>query len=117
MEIICLSDGLKALEYLNGDLSVKRPLVLIDLDLPKMGGLKVLAKIRSEADLASIPVVVLAESNQPSVIDQCYEAGAISFMSKPDSWDKFVAATTKLVQYWSTVELPRNPRRPLASLN
>ena len=62
--------------------------------------------------VAAIPVVVLSDSTEATVVDLCYRSGANSYISKPNHWDELVSLVAKLVSYWSTITLPDIPSEP-----
>ena len=92
-------DGAVALEYLFGG----RPLpkvVLLDLKLPKIDGIEVLRRIRSDERTQTIPVVVLTSSQEERDIVECYKLGANSFVVKPVEFDRFYRTVRDLGTYW-----------------
>jgi two-component system response regulator len=123
VEINRLEDGEKAIEYFA--LSDKRTLatlgcdiVLLDLNLPRVGGYEVLEYIRSRNELKSLPVIIMSGSRDPEEIDRCYEAGANSYICKPTNLDEILSTAASFLAYWShCVKLPsrRFAPRPLAA--
>ncbi len=109
-------DGEEALDYLYrrgryaDPTSAPRPgLVLLDLNLPGTDGRQVLAQIKSDAQLRTIPVVVLTTSADERDIEGCYRAGANSYVQKPVSLDAFLRSVQVLKSYWIEVAiLPRS---------
>ncbi len=102
-----LRDGAQALEFAFGEATrtARRTfglprLVLLDLKLPKVGGLDVLAKLRSDPDWCAIPIIVLSASNQQSDITRAYELGASSYLVKPVDLDEFTELIQLVVTYW-----------------
>lgn len=99
-----VADGAEALDYLlsrGAHAGVERPdLVLLDLNLPKVGGLDVLDQIKSDPDLRRIPVVVLTTSDAEEDRREAYERYANSYLVKPVSYDKFEAMIQRLSDYW-----------------
>ena len=92
-------DGVEALAYLEGDRPLPR-LILLDLKLPKMNGLDVLRKIRTNPRTRIIPVVVLTSSREEPDIAGAYELGVNSYIVKPVEFDGFVKAVTDAGLYW-----------------
>jgi two-component system response regulator len=74
--------------------------VLLDLKLPKIGGLEVLRRMRAEEQTRRIPVVVLTSSNEERDIIASYDLGANSFVRKPVDFAQFVDAAQQLGLYW-----------------
>jgi CheY-like chemotaxis protein len=113
--IMRCEDGDEALDYLHrrgrfaDPESAPRPgMILLDLNLPATDGREVLAEIKTDPGLKSIPVVVLTSSHDPLDIDQCYAAGANSYIAKPVHLEGIVDALQRLKEYWfEIVVLPR----------
>lgn len=100
-------DGAEALDFLfrKGDYAGRDPksnprLVLLDLKLPKIGGLEVLKRLRADPATQTLPVVVLTTSNQDEDIVNSYRFGANSFIRKPVEFGTFNAAIRELGYYW-----------------
>ncbi|MEO8039551.1 MAG: response regulator [Betaproteobacteria bacterium] len=100
-------DGEAALDYLmhrgsfgNGDSPPRPDLVLLDLRLPRLGGLGVLAAIKSDKRLESIPVVALTTSKAFDDLEQAYRLGVNSYLVKPLERNAFEALLTSLGYYW-----------------
>ncbi|HWD41635.1 MAG TPA: response regulator [Fimbriimonas sp.] len=95
-------DGAEALELLFGETSGGRlpDLVLLDLKLPKISGLEVLQKIKSDARTRSMPIVVLTSSDEERDIADSYNLGANSYIRKPVDFDEFIDAVKQLGLYW-----------------
>ncbi len=97
-------DGAEALEHLYGPSSTRLPdLILLDLKLPKVSGLEVLQKIRSDPKTRSLPVVVLTSSDEERDIVESYNIGANSYIRKPVDFDEFIDAVRQLGVYWLTL--------------
>ena len=105
------NDGEAALAYLHDVEYGQAPrpdLILLDLNLPKVNGREVLAKIKSNEALASIPVVVLTTSKAEEDVLKTYELHANSFITKPVDWQQFVNVIKLVEEYWFTVvKLPK----------
>ncbi|MDR3691381.1 MAG: response regulator [Fimbriimonas sp.] len=94
-------DGAEAIDYLFGPGVVNLPdLVLLDLKLPKISGLEVLSRIRSEQKSRALPVVVLTSSDEERDIVMSYDLGANSYIRKPVDFDEFIDAVRQLGLYW-----------------
>jgi two-component system response regulator len=103
-------DGVEALAYLEGDRPLPR-LVLLDLKLPRMNGLDVLRRIRSNPKTRVLPIVVLTSSREEPDIAAAYELGVNSYIVKPVEFDDFVKAVTEAGLYWLLLnEPPRSTR-------
>ena len=111
--LVHLKDGAEAIDFLfgRGSYSGRDPLktpkvVLLDLKMPKIGGIEVLAKIREDARTKTIPVVVLTSSKEDPDVKRCYELGANSYIVKPVEFDNFFEAVTQLGFYWLLLNHP-----------
>jgi len=106
-EVIVARDGQEATEYLTGegqyqgrDTSDSPVVVLLDLKMPRMGGLDFLKRIRSINSLKILPVVILTSSKEEQDICESYNLGANSYIQKPVDFDQFVQAIRTLSYYW-----------------
>lgn len=75
-------------------------LILLDLNLPGTDGRSLLAVLKDDDDLKSIPVIVLTTSNNPNDIATCYRRGANSYLIKPVDYARFKQAMQTLILYW-----------------
>jgi CheY-like chemotaxis protein len=114
--LIVVRDGQEALDYLrrrtNSDgVPWRRPdLILLDMNLPRLGGLDVLRHIRADAGLRNVPVVVLTSSRRPEDVRQMYAAGANTYIEKPQDFCRFVQVLQTIQRYWlDTALLPPSP--------
>jgi two-component system response regulator len=105
--ILHLKDGKAALDFLFGlndfekrDICKKPKVILLDLKMPKIGGVEVLKKIRENENTRSIPVVVLTSSKENPDIEKCYALGANSYIVKPVSFNDFMNVVSELGMYW-----------------
>ena len=113
-----VGDGAEALDYLrrrSAYADARRPdLVFLDLNLPKVGGRAVLAEIKADAELRSIPVVVLTTSAADEDVLRSYDLGANCYVRKPLDWDEFKKVVNNLVGLWfGLVILPTVGGAPL----
>ena len=99
-------DGVEALKYLLPDDAGNTPsgghprLVLLDLKLPCVGGLDLLARLRASERTAGIPVVVLTSSREERDLVESYRLGANSYIVKPSNFEEFVATVGEVGLYW-----------------
>ena len=100
-------DGAEALEYLfatgsyaGRDVRDAPNLVLLDLKLPKVGGLEVLERLRDDPRTHRLPVVILTSSNVESDLARSYDLGANSYIRKPVDFTQFMEAVNQLGLYW-----------------
>jgi CheY-like chemotaxis protein len=100
-------DGSQALEYLRreGEFAdaVRPDLILLDLNMPRMGGREVLAHIRRDSDLTAIPIVVLTTSDAVPDIVASYDGHANAYVTKPMELDAFEAAVQKISRFYGDV--------------
>jgi len=108
--IVVARDGVEALDYLfcQGQYVDRNPskgphLVLLDLKLPKVGGLEVLRRIRNEERTKLLPVVIFTSSNETRDLQDAYRFGANSYVCKPVNFTEFTEAVRQLALYWLTL--------------
>ncbi|HKE91220.1 MAG TPA: response regulator [Gemmatimonadales bacterium] len=106
-------DGVEALDFLfargafaNRAGSQLPKVVLLDMKLPKMSGLEVLAAIRKDERTRVLPVVMLTSSKQEPDIQRCYALGVNSYIVKPVDFEAFAHAVTQAGLYWLLVNQP-----------
>ena len=109
-----VSDGVEAMEYLRKEgkyADVLRPdLVLLDLNLPRKSGREVLAEIKSDENLRSIPVVILTASALEMDVVKAYHEYANCFIIKPINLDQFIKVAQAIQEFWfAMVKLPHRP--------
>lgn len=104
--IVWCSTGDRALDYLYrravyANVQTERPcLILLDLNLPGTKGPEVLAQIKGDETLASIPVIIMSSSRDSKDINTCYRNGANSYVIKPVGMDDFFKTVACLRDYW-----------------
>lgn len=106
-------DGQQALDYLfgtNGQAAKPAPaVVLLDLKLPRVGGLEVLKRIRVDERTRRVPVVILTSSSEDGDLINGYDFGANSYVCKPIQFDEFATAIAQLGVYWLIINEPAPP--------
>jgi CheY-like chemotaxis protein len=105
------SNGLEALAMLRGKempklLPSQRRLILLDLNMPKMGGIEFLRELRTDPELKALPVIVLTTSNEDKDKVEAYNLNVAGYIVKPVTFTKFVEAIETLNKYWSLSEMP-----------
>lgn len=112
-QIVVVTDGIEALDYLRGtgnysgrDTRTMPAVVLLDLNLPKLGGLEVLKQIRSNKTTELLPVVILTSSKEESDLVAGYKLGANSYVRKPVDFEQFSEAAQQLNLYWLVLNEP-----------
>ena len=119
-EIVVARDGVEALDYLFGtgdhagsDTSFMPRLMLLDLSMPRMGGLEVLRRLREDERTKLLPVVVLTSSTDPQDIVEAYRAGANSYVDKLSDvpWPELVPL---IARYWLDMNISAQSSHPTA---
>jgi CheY-like chemotaxis protein len=110
LEITVVGDGAQALDYLGqrsgqgADLITPLPdLILLDLNLPKIGGHEVLSELRKIADLRALPIVVVTSSDAMPDIVTSYALGANAYVTKPGDLAAFQRSVKALGNFWCSV--------------
>ncbi len=105
-------NGLEALEMLRseeGGLPIvpeERRLILLDLNMPKMGGLEFLSELRSDPKLKATPVIVLTTSDEDRDLVEAYNLNIAGYILKPVTFTKFASVIVTLNTYWTLCEFP-----------
>ena len=109
--ILPFTDGTSALEHLFGETDGKRNsqtpmLVLLDLNLPDMSGLDILARIKADDQLKRAPVVVLTTTDDKLEIQRCYDLGCNVYITKPVEYEGFSNAIRQLGLFLAVMQVP-----------
>jgi two-component system, response regulator len=106
-EVVVAHDGVEALDYLfargphaGRDMSTMPRLILLDLKLPRVNGLEVLKRLRSDERTKLLPVVILTSSKEHKDMLDGYGLGANSYVRKPVNFEQFLGAVEQLKLYW-----------------
>lgn len=120
-EVVWVKDGQEALDYLYrvgayaGRPSGHPAVVLLDLKLPKVDGLQVLAKVKSDPSLKTTPVVMLTSSGEEMDVARSYGLGVNAYVVKPVAFPDFVKALRELGLFWAVVNQPPPGSAPRSS--
>ncbi|MEJ7643482.1 MAG: response regulator [Chryseolinea sp.] len=104
--LVHLEDGADALDFVfgtgefSGRTMMNPKIILLDLKMPKVGGMEVLRRVKSDERTNSIPIVILTSSAEDPDIEKCYKLGANSYIVKPVGWDNFAKAISEIGLYW-----------------
>ena len=116
-QIVVVRDGVEALDFLfatgshaNRDVTDLPSVILLDLKLPRIDGLKVLQRIRAHPVTRLVPVVLLTSSKEEQDVVQSYDRGANSYVRKPIDYNEFVKAVSQLGVYWLLLNEDPNHR-------
>lgn len=106
-----VGDGIEALEFLRHEgkyaNTIHPDIILLDLNLPRMDGRELLAKIKSDPKLRRIPVVILTTSKAEEDITKSYDLHANCYITKPVDLDQFITVVKSIEEFWFTiVKLP-----------
>lgn len=111
-QLYVVEDGLEALAFLRRQGSYTQAptpdLILLDLNLPKQSGHEVLAKIKTDPALRSIPVVVLTSSAAESDVKRSYELSANGYVTKPAGLEEFFGLVRAIDRFWCTGGTPQS---------
>ena len=109
-EIIGFRNGASALAFLLDEVASARLrapcLILLDLNLPDMTGIDILARIKRDKHLRRSPVIVLTTADDQREIQLCYDLGANAYITKPLNWDDFSNAIRQLGLFLSVMQVP-----------
>jgi len=109
-QVVIVHDGVEAINYLLGPDSANNlvpQIILLDLNLPKMDGLKVLKRLRSDERTKLLPIIILTSSREEQDLINSYDLGANSYIRKPVDFYQFIAAVQQLGLYWLVLnEIP-----------
>jgi CheY-like chemotaxis protein len=110
--IVPYTNGTQALDYIlgkdrSGEASRDRSLlILLDLNLPDMTGVDILAKVKSNPHTKRLPVVVLTTTDDKSEIQRCYDLGANVYITKPVDYENFANAIRQLGLFFAVIQVP-----------
>ncbi len=111
-EIVRFSNGQETLDFLfgpggNGPEDGKAYLLILDIRMPKVDGVKVLDRMRQNERLRRIPVIILTTTDDPAEVERCHRLGCSIYIVKPVEYDDFVDAIRKVGSFLSIVSVPQ----------
>lgn len=112
-QVVVARDGAEALDYLfrrgsyAGRTGEEPMLILLDVNMPRVGGLEVLRQIKADERLRPIPVVMLTSSREERDVMAGYQNGANAYVVKPVEFDEFVSAVKQIGLFWLLINEPR----------
>jgi CheY-like chemotaxis protein len=113
---IRLADGQEAIDYFFGsdarfyNDAPLAPVILLDLKMPRIDGLEVLRRLKTDPRTASLPVIMLTTTDDPREIERCYELGCNVYVTKPVESEAFIEAVRRLGFFLQVVKLPAGGR-------
>lgn len=105
LDVYHVFDGQQLMEYLRNQSFDDIALILLDLNMPKMGGLDVLKLMYEDEELRKLPVVVFTSSAHESDVHACYEYGANAYVSKPIDINDFHKTITAIANFWTEINV------------
>lgn len=111
-QITVVRDGVEGLDYLyrRGRFATRKddlPLfMLLDLNMPRMGGIDMLTEMRRNDDLRTLPVVIMTSSREDPDLKRCYDLGINAYVVKPVDFDQFSHTVANLGIFWALVNEP-----------
>lgn len=105
LEIKHLLDGEELMSYLGDEAPENVALILLDLNMPRMGGIEVLQKLHTDGELKKLPVVVFTSSNHQADIKTCYELGANAYVNKPIDFSELERTVETIVHFWCSINV------------
>jgi CheY-like chemotaxis protein len=109
-ELFVVRDGQEALDFLyhrgkySGNNGAPRPeLIFMGINLPKVNGIEVLRRLKSDQNLRRVPITIFTRSDREEHVVKSYDLGVNSYIRKPSGFDSFVKTIRHLYRYWTTV--------------
>ena len=112
-EILYFANGQEILNFLfDTDKNLKEQnnnkkyIILLDLNLPGVGGVEVLEKIKQDTKLKKIPVIIFTTADDPDIIERCHNLGCSTYIVRPTKYEDFAEIIQKIGSFLSVVEIP-----------
>jgi CheY-like chemotaxis protein len=112
-DMVHLKDGQEALDYIHcqGRFSDRALdgslLILLDINMPRVNGVEVLHRLKTDQKTAKLPVIILTTTDDPREVERCYQLGCSVYVTKPVAYEEFVEAIRRLGLFLSIVKAPR----------
>ena len=109
--VVVARDGVETLEYLRACAQAGADpgmpaVLLLDIKMPRLGGIEVLARMRNDEDLKNLPVVMLTSSREGSDLQAAYDLGANAYVVKPIDFSEFIDAVRQIGGFWALLNEP-----------
>ncbi|QOV90094.1 response regulator [Humisphaera borealis] len=108
-----LRDGQEALDYFHGpdaktasENAASNCVLLLDINMPRVDGVEVLRRLKSDSRTATLPVIMLTTTDDPREVERCYQLGCNVYITKPVEYEPFVDAVKRLGFFLQVVKLP-----------
>ncbi|MEL6867179.1 MAG: response regulator [Bacteroidota bacterium] len=106
LEVVHVFDGQELLDYVRKQAVLSDiALILLDLNMPRMGGVEVLKNFYNDKELRKLPVVVLSSSRHETDVEACYEYGANAYVCKPIDINDFHVAIRSIAYFWGDINV------------
>jgi CheY-like chemotaxis protein len=112
-EVLHFKDGQKILEFLlkKGDgprrISETSYVLLLDIRMPKLDGIEVLAQVKADTELRKMPVIMITTTDDPREIERCHAMGCSNYITKPVDYEEFRSSIRQLGLFLAVVEVPQ----------
>ena len=110
-ELLRMRNGQEILDHLARAPAGSEPtlpnLVLLDISMPKVDGVEVLRRIKTDPATRAIPVYMLTTTDNPLEIERCFDLGCNAYLTKPIAYDAFIQAIERLCSFLEVTQLPR----------
>ena len=104
--LVHVENGEEALDHLRDSASERPCIILLDLNMPKMGGIEFLQVVKHDESLKAIPAVVLTTSDEQQDKVESFNLGVAGYMAKPVDYQHFVEVMRSINTYWTLSEMP-----------
>lgn len=105
-ELVRLRDGQEAMDYFSSNGRAASCVVLLDIKMPRLDGIEVLRSLKSKAETATTPVIMLTTTDDPREIERCYELGCNVYITKPVEYDRFIEAVRRMGLFLQVIKVP-----------